>query len=334
MLNELNKSYTSNIAHWRRRLISGTATIALHLLGTATFFTASWWLLIPLETRQALREAYHHGAIQIHSTELLLHAGLSACFWAMLFIGYKLLTTPRKRTPRLISARGTVIVETLIVFPLFLLLTLGLLQLILVNTAGLLTSLAAFNAGRAISVWAPEIGRRNDVERSLVLDKARVAAAMALAPVAPADFITTNCGSGSTTLSKQLEGLRSTGHTSTTNILAATDGNASLSVNRAFDLSNFETRGRNKLNFAYCATEIESNISDSTQGTSFNVQVNYKHQLAMPVVAVVFGGYSVVEGRPGFYSTITRSHTTTAQIKPRAETPGYDVGSMLDGLFN
>lgn len=312
--------------HWSRSIAWLLGTGLLHLTGVALVYVGIWWMMLPPETHSALREAAAHGIFYDQPTSLILHAGLSASFWAMLVIAFKLFTAPsEKRSARLVKARGTVIVETLIVFPVFLLITLGLLQLTILNTAGLLTHLAAFKAGRAVSVWAPEAHHgRKGVNYTTMNEKARTAAAAALAPVAPSDFVY-SCDQNNS-LETMLEALRTVGHITTLNPNVKLHGSRSnLSVSRAFDHSNFIIRGQRKLEFAFCAVEVEVDPPNPGPATNFNVVVTYRQQMAMPFVEVVFGSFDEVGGRAAFYTTIQRRHATTSQIEPNDSTPGLDI---------
>lgn len=311
---------------WRKKLSIGyygrlAAASALHLLGVAVIFCLFGWWILPGEAHPAIAQAYSLGVFSEHPQEVLLHAGISACLWALLFIAWKLLTTAsEEKTPRLVRARGTVIVETIIVFPVFLLITLGLVQLALLNTAGFLTTLGAFKAGRVVAIWYPEaLEGRNGVDLALVEEKARLAAASSVAPVAPADFVFSagDCVA-SDSLDAKLEALGDLGHDTSP---ASAYGQATpenLSLATAFDQSDFATRGQTKLLFAHCATTVEYVVS----GHEVLTRIQYQQQIAMPVVSLVFGEPATVAGRQGFYATIERDHRTTHQIVPMDEPPG------------
>lgn len=305
-------------------LIRWLSAATVHLLGTASVFMIMMWMLLPASSRAALFEAYHHGAFQNQYYEFLLHAGLSACFWAMLFIGWKLLTLPGQDRPRrLVKARGTVIVETLVVLPVFLFLNVGLIQLTLLNTAGLLTTLGAFKAGRAVALWHPEaLADRNDVTLDLVREKAHLAAAAAIAPVAPSDFVfnSAQCGN-SGSLNSMISAMEAIGHISDDNPDAALDGmRESRTLSRAFDHANFGIRGQRKLRFAHCAITVDYVVDNSNQ--QIYTVVEYRQQMAMPFIAHVFGTVDQVAGRQGRYHTLIRDNITYHQIEPNTRTPG------------
>lgn len=299
-------------------------TGAGHLVGTATIFALSWMVLTSPETRDLTVEALSHGLLSHVKVEIWLQIGLSACTWALGVMAFHAIRSARQRTPRLVKARGTVIIETLIVFPLFLLVTMGLLQLTVNNTAGILTTLAAYNAGRTLAVWHPEadVGR-NGVNRAMATDKARVAAAVAVTPVAPSDFVysMSNCNNHSeATLGPKIESMTMGGHVTDVSLNVKAHGNREhLTVSGAFDQSSFLSRGQRKLNFAYCATTV----TYTTSGSEVTARVEYKHQNAMPMVELIFGNFETVAGRAAFYSTIEREFTTTLQIPPLTNSPGW-----------
>lgn len=307
-----------------QRISLWLTTAALHLLGSATVFAASAWLLLPAASRQALQTAYHQGFFGDIPDELLLHIGLSICLWSLLWIIWKILSTaPETTKPRLVRAKGAVILETLLVLPVFLLLTLGLLQLTLLNTAGLLTTLGAFKAGRAVAVWHPEaLTGRNGVDDSLVEEKAHLAAAAAIAPSAPSDFEYTDCSElNNDTFEARIDALEEQGHTTSNYSIAKSgDDRADLTLSSGFDTSGFDIRGQRKLSFAYCATTLDIQTDDG----EVHVVIEYQQQMAMPIAEVVFGDRQTVAGRSAFYSTITREHRTTHQLQPppEDESPG------------
>ncbi|RAL24863.1 hypothetical protein DL240_01240 [Lujinxingia litoralis] len=305
-------------------LASHLTSAAGHLVGVCVVFVASWMLLTSAETRDLTVEALRHGLLAQIKFEIWIQLGLSACTWAMGVIAYRGFMASRQRQPRLVKARGTVIVETLIIFPVFLLLLMGLLQLTINNTAGILTTLAAYNAGRTAAIWHPEaeVGR-NGVNQGMVRDKARVAAAVAVTPVAPSDFMYSmgSCTNKSTqTLDPKIESMTMGGHVTDVSLHAKAHGNREhLSIANAFDRSSFLSRGQRKLNFAYCATDV----SYTTSGTKVTARVEYQHQNAMPMVERIFGDFRTVAGRAAFYSTMVREYTTTLQIPPLDNAPGW-----------
>ncbi len=347
-------------------LAIGLAQGLIHLVGVATVFILSAIWLLDAAVRSALWEAYSMGAYGAIPAEALLHLGLSMVGWACIYITFRLLTAvPKDSSPRLVKARGTVIVETIIVLPVLLLLVLGLLQLIVLNSAGLLSTLASYNAARVVAVWGPEAeSGRNDVDDDLVAEKARLAAAAAVAPVAPADFFYTNDCSGNTdALEDFLSGLEMggysvdlgplgsmgiTGHTNHTAMGPASGARGNLSVPMAFDSTDLATRGQRKMGFAYCAMTVQLNnaASDSTpcdgelcgdidipegpEGDEAGATIAYQQQMAFPIAERVFGSGDFVAGRHAYYSTIERSHTFTAQMDSNPDSPGGLLNTLSD----
>ncbi len=320
-----------NPGRWARAALRSTVSAAGHLLGVAVIFCLSWWVLLPGYTRAALREAYHQGLFHDRPTELLIHLGLSACFWALLVIGWHLVRAPSSgQARRIVKARGAVMLETAVVFPVFLMTTLGLIQLTLTNTAALLTSLAAYNSARTIAVWYPETDPSNppnpgrmDVDGDMVLEKATLAAAAALAPVAPSDFRHQASGdcANSESLEARIEALEAIGHEHESGV----SGLGDYSLARALDQSDFAHRGQTKLRAAYCAVTVDYVVNPDQH--TMHVQVEYKDYVTIPLVGPIFGEYESVAGRDGFFSTITRDHETTYQLWHYPDLPG--TGGIL-----
>lgn len=305
-----------NGRRWAAQMGKWFGYAALHAAGTMTIFLGIWWYMLPPAIRSSLHEAYHYGLYAGQPTELYLHFGLSACFWAMLYIGFQLLITPsEKKQPRLVKARGLVYLEFIVVLPIFLFLNLGLIQLTILNTAHLLTNLASFKAARTVALWHPEaMAGRNGVDNALVVEKALVTAASSLAPVAPADFSFNPNSCMSPTMENKLNAFADLGHGG-----SSTGGESGIarSVSLFFDQSDFESRGRRKLLFAHCATGLQYQVN----GHEVEVIVSYHQQLAMPYANQAFGTFREVAGRSGHYANISKSHTMTHQIEANADDP-------------
>lgn len=247
--------------------------------------------------------------------ELLLTAGMAACIWAMIYIAFLVISAQLKasRTSRLVRSRGAILTETLIVMPVFLLLTFGLAQLTINSMAGLLSTLATYEAGRTLSVWVPEAEEgRHGVTRAIAIDKATAAAAGVLAPVvAPG---ATACKPDSKTLEKQLKGLQSAGNLDSHGLTTARP----TSFADALDDSLIALRGITKTRIAYCSTTINYANQDTT---TIATSLQYKHKAAMPLVKILFGELDTVAGSPGYYSSIDRTYVTTKQIAPNVVDP-------------
>ena len=92
----------------------------------------------------------------------LKHASLGMVVWLTSYLLFALGSHRMRQNPRrkMKLSRGTVMVETLIIFPVFLLLLFGLLQLSINNIASMLTSYAGFSGTRAVWVWDGTTPRR------------------------------------------------------------------------------------------------------------------------------------------------------------------------------
>ncbi|MBA2661265.1 MAG: pilus assembly protein [Bradymonadaceae bacterium] len=301
-------------------LASTMITALCHLVGIAAVFAILAAAFINESALSALQGTLSDSALSGRAAmELALQLGLAACVWALGFIMYAMFREHFKsrKTTRLVRARGTILTETLIVFPVFILLTFGLAQMTINNMAGLLTTLAAYEAGRTLAVWMPEAqAGRNGVTPALAHDKARVAAAGVIAPVVPQLFST--CNPNSPTLQKKLAGLHLAGNVphyiSLQQPLAG-----SQQFTDAFDKAPLGMRGIPKTRMAYCSTTVTS--SGASTGGLLTTKVVYRHNSAMPLVGRLFGSLQIVEGRPGFYANIQRSYRTTTHMAPNKIDP-------------
>ncbi len=209
--------------------------------------------------------------------------------------------------------------ETLIVLPIFLLFTSGLAQMGINAMAGLLTTVGTFEAGRTLAVWGPEIGnaRVNGVSRADVSERARLAVALVVAPVATTTLSQINKCSTSPTLDKLLKGMVASGVLSTPNA----GGRVSIwSFSEAFGKESFATRAPAKLKSAYCSVEIDNSVfanipTTGTKGANFTVKVKYNHQAVFPMVSQIFSN-----------SGISRSYVMRSHIPPNdclPESPNF-----------
>ncbi len=267
------------------------------------------------------------------ATELALHVGLSASLWALVVITFKLLMLKRKRRKILKVARGTAVTETLIILPVWIMLSMGLLQLSVMNIAGILANLATFQAARTVWVWAGETSQ--GVSYMTVMTKARVQAAYALAPVAPGDYIhnpifvsnsfkaaragmvaqqipllTQDQGNLGYPLAYALE-LEDPGG------LIRTGGAGDLSLWRSLDGTSFRTRSVRKFTFAYNATTVVPFMALTRTGCL----LIYSQQIAMPLAPWVFGERSIVGGRPGYYRRFIREFNFQGQVPANRRFP-------------
>lgn len=273
--------------------------------------------------------------------EWFIHLGLSCCVWTLLYLTYRIVAKKRHklRAVRTVRAtRGSVLTEFLIILPVWMLISMGLMQLCITNVAGILTNLATFQAARSVWVWAGEAqGNRLGVGYTTVMSKARVQAAMSLAPVAPGDYfhdpfffvsddlkaaragmlaqqlplLTADQGALGYPLAYVLELEDPKG-------LITMGSKRGLSLSRSLDSSSFRLRSVRKLTWAYHATTVVPIYI----GPAAGAVVVYRHQIAMPLVPQFFGQKSMVMGRQGYYLPITRTFTYVSQRAANSQYPG------------
>jgi hypothetical protein len=258
--------------------------------------------------------------------DLRVLAALSVAGWALLvsawrwFDGWKHRTRRARR--RVVAARGTVLTETLIIFPVFLLLTFGLAQFILNCTAGLLANLAVFQAGRTAFLWHQE------VDADEVDARAKIAAATVMTPVSPSG-IQVGCPFG---IDQPYYGAKSTAFAEMVGM--PSDSGQSLAAgkargNRGEDLSfitplgteSFAERTVVKFYQSNCLTDV------TTDGTK--VELTYRHRQLMPLVGGIFGDqFSTNE----YYSELERTFEgLPSQVRPNY-TPPANFFAIINSL--
>lgn len=309
---------------------------AAHLAGV---MSVAALMLLPYINRQTLNvfwdSAQHTDFLQIAWLDTALYLGLAACLWALVVILFEVVTARRAPLQKVLRLqRGSVLTETLIVLPIFLLLTFGIAQLAINNIAGMLTNAAVFQAGRTAWLWTSEsdAGRMN-VSFNTAKELTRVQAAAVLTPVAPGEYMQT-LSSGSNEF-KRMRGIligsqvpsfsADTGQVGMSlapalllgdNMISTTETNSSFV--RALDTTSWRQRTARKFSFAYQATEVKVTNSSS----QVSVELTYSHHQGFPLVGRIFGdSYSVVGGRPGYYAKITRQFSMRKQIEPNKTTP-------------
>lgn len=261
--------------------------------------------------------------------ELALLLGLAACAWGLIYIVISLLRMRVAPSPtKLKKARGTVVVETLIVLPVFLLLTFGLGQMAINSMAGLLTTLATFQVTRSLAVWSTEVGQNragSAVTNGVVSEKARIAAAAVIAPVVPESRTSMGSCSPSIDLTRLRTGMASTG------VNADPTGQADWdSFARALGETTFAERAPTKLSLGYCAVHVSwTPVSSSLQHLDiqgFTATVSYHHPAAFPLVGPIFTDPDFSVGTSpwasDFVTTITRQYNYTTYLTPNRCTPG------------
>ncbi|TXD35379.1 pilus assembly protein [Lujinxingia vulgaris] len=305
----------------RPRLLLGGARILIHLGGIAS---VALIMALPFVSQRTIglalqaREAGIHQAI--FSLETLVHVGLAACFWAMLYLSWSWFQITRQerkaRGPRpsrtIVRARGNVILETLVVFPIFLLLIFGLAQFAVLNIASMLTTVAAFQATRTVWIWEREPVGPDEIERKAVIQAASV-----VAPVVPGEY----AAQPSTSSSDYSENrgifvasqfpwpVADSGYQGRNIGDRLADEMAGLNPPidfvSAVDTAAFSHRTVRKLTSAYGSIDV-SFEPDAASNSLLKVTTTYHHLNAFPLVAGLFGQNYERAGREGYHVPITR----------------------------
>lgn len=284
----------------KRTFASAIAACVVHVLGMLTVACGIWWMTLGAAGPNVAGAVFTGQVAGTPWLWIALHLGLSAVVWGCVWFAVGRLRK-RERPARVIKLQsGTALTEFLIILVPFLLLTSGLAQLAILNTAGLLADVASYNATRAVWVWEP----RPDSTPSLVQVKARTAAAMALAPSAPADFVTDEAPAVRE-LAKELGGSSSyTGGTNATHY--------EMFYNVAYDTGGFSERITKKLYFAYLAIDMRVGLGDPIES-----DFTYEMNCVFPWFAYIWGGaQKTVGGRDGYYTQINRRHSLPRQVRP------------------
>lgn len=301
---------------------------ALHLLVPTVFTAIFCSVFLNEQAMQVLPNAWAVGELRDEMlTSMVVVFGLSACLWALVVLcGVMLKQRAREKKLRALRAgKGTIITETLIVLPIFILLTFGLAQMGINSMAGLLGTVAVYEAGRTVAVWGPEVGHNRSgngsVSRSVVEDRARIVAAGILTPVVPS--LVSGLCQGSQAFNDMQAGMLGalgppTDPMPRTRIWSFVD---------ALDTQTFAGRGVAKHRLAYCATTVTYQNSiitdpDSNDRATFRTTLDYAHPIAMPMVGRVFNH------DPGagpwatpYVTVIHREYTLTQQLSPNPEVP-------------
>jgi hypothetical protein len=210
------------------------------------------------------------------------------------------------------ARRGTVITETLITLPPFFLLLFGLSQQSINSIAQILANVAVHRAAHSVWVWEPET-RGGSVQPK---DRACLAVAGVMAPVAPGDFPSFPRSSSNEmksyraalvmsqiplggSLAGTANSLISLADLVPSSVVPGGGGQEStFSISRALDESSFLVRSAYKFTAAYraCTVNIANATVASTGGASvpgYDVSIEYKHSQVMPLVGAVFAGTSL-----------------------------------------
>jgi len=305
-----------------------------HGLGIATVAVLFSFAAFDLARFQLAWSSLGHG-FELDWLALALHVGLSACAWALFVIATMWIIQRRreKKTKIVRLTRGSIMLEFLIVLTPFLLLTSGLAQLTMLNITGMLADLAAFEAARVAWVWNPEVGSGRNVTAYLVKDRARVTAAMVLAPTAPNDYLvgrTTPPGSSNYTRRQRAILTAAFQPNFTPGPVAyewsggmeALYGGGAFDLNvkeadpehlyfhRAFDDSGFAFRAARKMTFAQWGLWDDFEV---ITGARTGVRFTYRYNLIFPWFGYIWGKPNEVGMRSGHYAPIPREHTFASQ---------------------
>lgn len=320
----------------QKKALKILSTLWIHLLGIALMTVLIPAALVDVSVFSSLADSFAYSEFrEFTALDLAIQIGLSACSWALLYIMYRLVVEGirKRKTDRAYKlSRGTVMTETLIVLPAFLIISLGTMQLAINNIAAVLTNLATFQAARAVFVWSGEMHGSRGGGYMTMMNKARLQAAQSLAPVAPGDyrrnlFITNGdfYRARAGMLGQQLPALFSDQGAIAMPLTFAVeledlDGvfmsgdKRNLSLSRSLDQSSFRTRSVRKLTWAWNATTvIPVSVQAGVVGQSGAV-VLYSHNIAMPMMTHIFGEYATVAGRSGYYKTFSRTFVYPAQV--------------------
>ena len=295
-----------------------------HLMAVTTMFGLFMSMFLTEHTLGLMKVTFRDPQLQSDvAGQALLLFGLASCVWALMFIIYKLIRSraDQPKHVQLKKARGTVITETLIVFPVFLCLTFGLAQMALTSIAGLLGTLASFEVARSLAVWAPEENNpHSGVSRNQIRTKMRLKAALTIAPATPEFSQATPCFLPGDVTSA-LAGMGSAG------LLPAPVGQGSVySMAEGFGDRAFALRGPTKVVGAFCNIDVAwTGVLTNGQATGrnwFTTTMTYHHPAAMPVVAWVFAS------NPGagtwstpYVSTMTREYRLRQYLSPNNRLP-------------
>jgi hypothetical protein len=330
-------------------LVTRTWQALAHTLGVLVVAAV---MFVPLLNKPTLElmwaSAAEHAFLEFTALEVLLHFALAGCLWTMIVLFWGVVRSRRQPVKTLLNLnRGNVMTETLVILPVFFLLTFGIAQLAINNMAAIVANTAVFQAGRTVWLWSSEAeANRRGVTFTKAREMARVQAAAVMTPVAPGDFVQDpGIGSG------EFESMRAIllgsqipfpssdlGQVADSAVplffafdsidpasLSSLGGGSGMtsipgknsSYYRAFDSSGFRSRTVRKFTFAYACTHIQ--LID--HGDQVGARLVYLQQQAMPMVGRIFGDFSIVSLRPDYYARIEREFTMNKQIVPNPTVP-------------
>lgn len=345
-----DEQQTKTSAH---RVTSIAATCFFH--GFASIVLTAFVSLPTIDwTRvQMLWESYAVYGFEPNWLRLALHLGLGACLWAIIVIAYMLVKQRRDESRSLTrvvkKARGTVMMEFLIILVPMLLMTSGLAQLAMLNVTAVLADLAVFNAARTVFVWAPEVNQpryESNHGQIQIRDRARTIASMALAPTAPSDYyLGRSVTPGSSNYYRRQRAIvvgafmpdttpSSFNYEWSGGQTALTGGGAfdldvdpggpvgeTVTYALAFDTTGFKWRAARKMTQAEWGLYHEFDTicptaCDEVNGSESGVHFTYWYNIVFPWFGYLWGDFETVGQRTGWYAKIERRHTFPAQPMP------------------
>lgn len=319
-----------------RRLAALAGSGLVHLTGILAVAVVAGWAIIGTGHLRWLAAVHQHfGDASMFTAELVVHFVLSGVAWGLMYsVGRRLLDGPARSFARTLQPRsGTVIVETLIVFPVLLLLVMGIAQLAVNNVAGVLLNYGASQGVHTAWLWESEVrgqhhhGVRMGVEESKIEEMARIQIAAAMTPVAPSVYDAQRNFD-----SEEFEKMRAVFLGGQLRDPPNEAGQAVLShaeefdnfttetrptIARSLDDASFPRRTVRKFTSAYEAVELE--VESTGDEVYFNL--DYHHMLTFPFVGPIFANPGSIEGRQGNFLTLNREFTHDAQIEPNAKLP-------------
>lgn len=249
-----------------------------------------------------------------------VHVGLSAVVWGLMALMYKQFRRAKKVKVVRLTTAGAVLAETIIVLPVLLFVVFGLAQLATNNIAGMLANVAAYQGARTAWVWHGEVGTsRGDraIDAGDVEERARIASALVMTPVAPGGYRQVNSGQ-----SEEFRNVREAvfagqfmvggGLAASASGLYSAMGatqDQDMRMSKALDESSFIERSYMKLSHAYDSVSVyDVTVDPGTNEVTYAFE--YLHHQAFPVVGVIFGErlytHDAPSSRPGRYLRIER----------------------------
>lgn len=298
----------------------------VHLLGVLSVAVLTLVPFLNSFSLSVIRSQHLSGVSPVEWHQIALHLGIALVVWSFIVLFVAYVREHRKELgqgPRLVKARGTVIVETLIVLPVLLLLIFGISQLAITNVVNMLSNAAAFQAARSVALWEGEPSCTGECSPEAM---GRLSAAMILAPVVPSNAAP--IGSEIPEHLRQAMGMMVASQYTLISNDSGYDGitdaerfleeqTLRYSFASAFDNSSFPHRSVLKLAGAHEATSV----SVVNQGDFIAVTMTYRHLVAMPMVGYIYGEIDTVGERTAFYSNFTREITRVRNAEPNRNSP-------------